>query len=297
MQSEKQIAAAQGVLGRGGVYVGAELVRTALEAALSAAEPIGVRCTGCGSSWDDERLAEERAKRPALLSCCPERKVIPVYAAPPAPSVGVRADAIVDRLFDDLRDRRFLKWIFDARGSDCYIGDMGGQKITGLDLDVQHEIKSQWSNIIDSALSAQVQDVAENGLTLSALQSAHVKRQEEWCPDVKPDLSFRGNELGGECGEAQNVIKKLERERHGWRGSRDTVEHLAEELADVIHCSVLVAITAGVDLQQAVIAKFNDTSMKNGLSVMLHAAPAKQEGGESQPVHNQSVENGESGDE
>lgn len=131
-----------------------------------------------------------------------------------------------------------------------------------------------------SALAAQVQDVAQNGLTLSALQSAHVERQEEWCPDVKPDLSFRGNELGGECGEAQNVIKKLERERHGWRGSRDTVEHLAEELADVIHCSVLVAITAGVDLQQAVIAKFNDTSMKNGLSAMLPAAPAKQEGGQ-----------------
>lgn len=135
-------------------------IRAALKAALSAAEPIGVRCTGCGSSWDDERLAEEKAKRPELVSCCPERKVIPVYAAPPALSVGVRADAIVDRLFDDLRDRRFLKWIFDARGSDCYIGDMGGQKITGLDLDVQHEIKSQWSNIIESALSAQVQDVA-----------------------------------------------------------------------------------------------------------------------------------------
>lgn len=38
MQSEKQIAAAQGALGRGGVYVGAELVKAALEAALSATE-------------------------------------------------------------------------------------------------------------------------------------------------------------------------------------------------------------------------------------------------------------------
>lgn len=131
-----------------------------------------------------------------------------------------------------------------------------------------------------SALSAQVQDVAGFDLTLSALQSAHVARQEEWCPDVKPDLSFRGNELGGECGEAQNVIKKLERERHGWRGSRDTVEHLAEELADVIHCTMLVAITAGIDLQQSVVSKFNDTSTKNGLSTMLPAAPAKQECGE-----------------
>lgn len=115
-------------------------------------------------------------------------------------------------------------------------------------------------------------------LTISALQRAHVERQEEWCPDQKPDLSFRGNELGGECGEAQNVIKKLERERHGWRGSRDTVEHLGEELADVIHCAVLVAITAGIDLEPAVIAKFNSTSEKNGLSTMLTAALASSEG-------------------
>lgn len=115
-------------------------------------------------------------------------------------------------------------------------------------------------------------------LSISELQRVHVDRQEEWCPDQKPDLSFRGNELGGECGEAQNVIKKLERERHGWRGSRDTVEHLGEELADVIHCAVLCAITAGIDLEPAVIAKFNSTSEKNGLSTMLRVALANAAG-------------------
>lgn len=108
-----------------------------------------------------------------------------------------------------------------------------------------------------------------DGLTFAALQRAHIERQEEWCPDQKPDLSFRGNELGGECGEALNVIKKLERERHGWRGSRDTLEHLTEELADVIHCTVLVAITAGIDLQNAVIDKFNSTTLKNELATLL----------------------------
>ena len=112
---------------------------------------------------------------------------------------------------------------------------------------------------------------AARGLTIARLQRAHVDRQDEWCPDQKPDLSFRGNELGGECGEAQNVIKKLERERHGWRGSRDTVEHLGEELADVIHCAILCAITAGIDLEPAVMAKFDSTSEKNGLSTFLRA--------------------------
>lgn len=103
------------------------------------------------------------------------------------------------------------------------------------------------------------------GLTLEALREANVARQAAWCADQQPDLSFRGNELGGECGEAQNVIKKLERERHGWAGSRDTLEHLAEELADVVICADLCAMTAGVDLAGAVIAKFNATSEKVGL--------------------------------
>lgn len=35
----------------------------------------GVMCKGCGSNWDDARLAAEKAKRPELLSCCPERRM------------------------------------------------------------------------------------------------------------------------------------------------------------------------------------------------------------------------------
>ncbi len=113
-------------------------------------------------------------------------------------------------------------------------------------------------------------------LTLGELQRAHVERQEEWCPEQKPDLSFRGNEMAGEVGEACNVIKKLERERHGWRGSRATKEQLAEELADVIHTATLCAITAGIDIEAATIAKFDATSEKNGLSSRIRALiPAK----------------------
>lgn len=106
-------------------------------------------------------------------------------------------------------------------------------------------------------------------LTVARLQAAHAKRQREWCPDQEPDLSFRGNEMAGETGEACNVIKKLERERHGWRGSRATLSELADELADVVHTAILCAITAGIDLEPAVIAKFNATSEKNGLSARL----------------------------
>jgi NTP pyrophosphatase (non-canonical NTP hydrolase) len=119
----------------------------------------------------------------------------------------------------------------------------------------------------------------QSGLTLRTLHEANIARQAEWCPDQVPDLSFRGNELAGETGEACNVIKKLERERQGWRGSRATLADLAEELADVVICADLCAVTAGIDLDAAVVAKFNATSDKVGISVRLpDALPARQEG-------------------
>ena len=82
-------------------------------------------------------------------------------------------------------------------------------------------------------------------------------------------VSFRGVELAGEVGEACNVIKKLERERHGWAGSRDIREHLVEELADVIICADLVAMAAEIDLAAAIKDKFNTTSKKIGVDVTL----------------------------
>jgi NTP pyrophosphatase (non-canonical NTP hydrolase) len=97
------------------------------------------------------------------------------------------------------------------------------------------------------------------------LRAANAARQKEWDAGGKIDLTYRGNELAGEVGEACNVIKKLERERLGIRGSRATVEDLASELADAMICLDLVAMAAGIDLEAAVRKKFNETSEKNGL--------------------------------
>lgn len=71
-------------------------------------------------------------------------------------------------------------------------------------------------------------------ITIAKLQAAHVLRQEEWCPDQKPDLSFRGNEMAGEVGEACNVIKKLERERHGWRGKCSSLLRFTRDDAEYV---------------------------------------------------------------
>lgn len=101
------------------------------------------------------------------------------------------------------------------------------------------------------------------------LRAANIARQAEWDPSDKITLVFRANELAGETGEACNVAKKLERERLGIAGSRDTVAHLAEELADVVICADLIAMAEGIDLDAAVRAKFNATSEKVGLETRL----------------------------
>ncbi|MGN6064928.1 MazG-like family protein [Brevundimonas diminuta] len=107
----------------------------------------------------------------------------------------------------------------------------------------------------------------------TSLRAANIARQAEWDPSDKITLTYRLNELAGETGEACNVGKKIERERLGIRGSRDTIEHLAEELGDVVICADLVAMAEGIDLEAAVAAKFNATSEKVGLKTRL-AAPA-----------------------
>lgn len=106
---------------------------------------------------------------------------------------------------------------------------------------------------------------------LKRLREANIARDEEWTDGKRTifSLSFRGNELAGETGEACNVLKKLDRERLGVRGSRDTVEHLAQELADIIICVDLVAMEFDIDMIEEVRKKFNMTSQERGLKTEL----------------------------
>jgi NTP pyrophosphatase (non-canonical NTP hydrolase) len=120
-------------------------------------------------------------------------------------------------------------------------------------------------------------DNAKELLALAELRTANETRQREWDTLGQLTLAYRGNELAGEVGEACNVIKKLERERLGIAGSRDSTAHLAEELADVIICTDLIAMQAGIDLDAAVVAKFNASSEKVGLRTRLSAPPSEAE--------------------
>ena len=75
----------------------------------------------------------------------------------------------------------------------------------------------------------------------------------------------------GELGEAANVAKKLNRVRDGIPGNAETPgelrAQLADEIADTFIYLDLLAQSAGVDLEAAVIAKFNKTSLKIGYLV------------------------------
>lgn len=59
---------------------------------------------------------------------------------------------IVTAIFDDLRDRRFLKWLFSEQPT--LIGRLEGDELHSLDADVQQEIRTAWGGIIVAALRA-----------------------------------------------------------------------------------------------------------------------------------------------
>lgn len=95
------------------------------------------------------------------------------------------------------------------------------------------------------------------------------QREPEWGFKEKPSILFRACELGGEAGEALNEVKKLERHRLGAVGGKASSDDLADELADVIICAALVAREAGINLDDAVVRKFNKTSSKHGMMTRM----------------------------
>lgn len=111
--------------------------------------------------------------------------------------------------------------------------------------------------------------MTEPNIEYTSLRKANIARAEEWNQGREISLEFRGLELGGECGEALNIIKKLVRERMGLVGSRATTEQLAEELADIVICVDLICMDEDIDLLEAVVKKFNKTSLERGLRTRL----------------------------
>lgn len=100
---------------------------------------------------------------------------------------------------------------------------------------------------------------------LTHLRHVNSARLTAWENGNKADPLFHATELGGEVGELLNVAKKLHREAMGWRGSRATVDDLAEEIGDVMICLDKLAAQYGIDIAAVTAAKFDKTSEKVGL--------------------------------
>jgi NTP pyrophosphatase (non-canonical NTP hydrolase) len=108
---------------------------------------------------------------------------------------------------------------------------------------------------------------------LSQLRRVNTDRYHAWVGDGQDaGILFDAAELGGEVGELLNVVKKLEREERGWRGSRAAPQDFADECADVLICLDKLSRRRGVDLEAATVAKFNATSDKVGLPHKLVSA-------------------------
>lgn len=117
---------------------------------------------------------------------------------------------------------------------------------------------------------------------LKRLREANINRSIEWSDgsdNLDQDdaewviqLLFRSNELGGEAGEAQNQVKKLVRKKLGMIGGKNTkkaIKDITDELADTIICVDRLASHLDIDLEKAIVEKFNEVSEKRGLKEKL----------------------------
>lgn len=117
-----------------------------------------------------------------------------------------------------------------------------------------------------------------NGLTFNTLRQANIKRLplfrdakgrtchtgtgEDWSPAQWLQA------VTGELGEYANLRKKVERGDFTLEEKR---EDLGRELADVVIYLDILAYQLGIDLGQAVMSKWNETSEKVGAPLYIDA--------------------------
>jgi NTP pyrophosphatase (non-canonical NTP hydrolase) len=103
-------------------------------------------------------------------------------------------------------------------------------------------------------------------LTFKELRAVNIERcNSAFFPLESKDGPWWGNAMAGECGEACNVVKKIDRD--GLTDER--VASLAKELADVVTYADLLAARYGIDLGHAIAAKFNEVSERVGSELRL----------------------------
>lgn len=117
-------------------------------------------------------------------------------------------------------------------------------------------------------------------LSFEQLREKNVGRcAESYHPLTAWSLTDWACAMGGEAGEAMNVCKKIRRITGPTRDINSETsadvelaaleKQLADELADVVIYADLLAARMGIDLDRAIISKFNATSAKVGSAYRL----------------------------
>ena len=101
-------------------------------------------------------------------------------------------------------------------------------------------------------------------LTFKKLSKVNAKR----CKEVFHPINDRSPTdwacaLAGETGEYCNFVKKMR------RGDNPNIKKIAKELADIIIYADLNSTRLGIDLDEAVINKFNEISDKKNCNIKL----------------------------
>ncbi len=115
---------------------------------------------------------------------------------------------------------------------------------------------------------------------LEQLRVVNAARKRRWHDVTEAHVPWEGVDwavaLGGEAGEALNVVKKLRRHETGLAEASagtppaDALRMaLAEELADVLIYADLLAAHYGIMLSVAVCNKFNNVSIRNNFPERL----------------------------
>ncbi|MEQ6333291.1 hypothetical protein [Sphingobium sp. MK2] len=76
------------------------------------------------------------------------------------------------------------------------------------------------------------------------LFEASSARQVEWCAAAPMSLSYFSNELGGEAGEVLELWEEISSVP-----DEDTYANLADELGDVVICTINIAIKTGITVK------------------------------------------------
>jgi len=116
-----------------------------------------------------------------------------------------------------------------------------------------------------------IEPVAHRVLDFDTLREQNHARMLRWHgEDASWGVADWATAMGGECGEALNVVKKIRRHEVGLGDSYNTPEKveleeaLAMELADIVAYADLLADHMGIDLGAAVRIKFNEVSENQG---------------------------------